>query len=309
MLSLNGDKSSRLIALINPDTDKFEKQKYKEIYLTEGESMPIETTDENKRKIFSKFLDLNKKLRLSEIENLMKAYDGKESVDGKLERVLVDGKNFVNESLKKYIDYGSEVNLFPVIKDPSYRLFVSGLSGSGKSTMIASFIKHNPPRKGAGVFLFSPVTDDPSLKPIKNLIQINIDAFEEEIEREIEIEDFPEGSICIFDDIETFKKGERNKYLELRDTIAERGRHQNLNLITVTHNATAGEITKVSIRESQYWLTFPQYNKRDASTLFKNYGGFSKSQIDQILSQKSRWCLLRKAIPQYAVFQHSVISF
>jgi hypothetical protein len=320
MLSLNEPKSEGkgankplgAIALVNPSKDKNTRQKFNEIYLVEDDDdlEPIETTDGNKRKIFKSFLDtFHKKLRLSEVDELMKAYDKSEIPKNKLERVMVDGLKFITESQKKFLDYGKETHLFPVIHDPSYRMFISGLSGSGKSTFICNFLKYNPPKKGSNVYLFSPVRDDPSLKSVKKLIQINIKDFEADVGREIEVDDFTEGSIAIFDDVETFKKGVKEPYLELRDALLERGRHVGCSTITVSHNPCGGNLTKASLRESQYFLLFPSTNKMDANKVLKNYCGFSSNEINQILAQKSRWAFIKKSIPRYCICEHSVLSF
>ena len=317
MLSLKpskDDKKSRIVALINPSKDKDSKQRFNEIYLVEDDEdlEPIETTDANKRKIFRQFLDLNKKLRLSDIDTLVKAYDKSEIPPNRLERVMTDGLKFLEQSLRSYIDYGKTTELFPVVeftKEPSYRMFISGLSGSGKSTFISQFIKFNPPKKEGKVFLFSPISDDPSLKNIKKLIQINLHDFEKEVGRSVEIDDFPENSICLFDDVETFKKGVKEPYLELRDMLLERGRHLGVSTITVSHNPCGGNLTKASLRESQYFLLFPSTNKMDCQKVLKIYGGLDNREIQQILNQKSRWCFFKKSVPRYAVFEHSVIAF
>jgi hypothetical protein len=79
-------------------------------------------------------------------------------------------------------------------------------------------------------------------------------------------------------------------------------------LISVSHNATNGHATKVQIRESQYWVLFPKFNARDTRNLLKVYGGLDKSEIDRIMSMNTRWLLYRKAVPKYAVGQHSVLA-
>jgi len=308
MLSLTG---GRKIATIDDDRKKF-------IFLKEDASdkdePEIDTTEEQKLNMFTKFLRLDKKLSPTEQDQITKAYEDESlvaSLSPKLHRKLEDGKLYVKESLKTHLDYGSAHELFPIVTDESYRMYVSGLSGSGKSHFIAEFLKHNKLReKGAGIFLFSPITNDKSLSKIKNLIQINLDGFREENKgRSLEPEDIPEGSVCIFDDCESFPKHVAKEYLELRDIIAERGRHRRVSLISVSHNATNGNTTKVQIRESQYWVLFPKFNARDTRNILKVYGGLGKEQIEHIMDMKSRWVFYRKAIPKYAVSQHSVISF
>jgi hypothetical protein len=303
MLSLN---SGRKIAIIDSDKKHC-------VYLKDdGEGEPeIETTRANKEKIFRKYLEMDKKLSHSELEMLLSAFKRDEEVEGKLNRKYHIAKEYVNDSLKRYLDYGSKTLLFPVVEEPSYRLFVSGLSGSGKSHFISEFVKVNKPKtKGAGIFLFSPVENDKSMTKIKNLIHLNLDDLEAEMKgKELTVEDIPEGSIVIFDDIESYQKHVAKRYMELRDIFLERGRHRDISTICVSHNAMNGHATKVSIREAQYWCLFPKFNARDSKVILKTYGGFEKNDIDEIMNMKSRWVFVRKSVPKYAVGEHGVIAF
>ena len=302
MLSL---RSGRKIAMIDNDKKRC-------IYLKDDKGQPaeIETTPEQRMKMFEKFLKLDKKLRQAEINLMKEKYDGRKvELPDKLFRKFEDASEYVENSLKKHLDYGFESELFPIIDDESYRMFVSGLSGSGKSHFIASFLKHNKPTtEGSGIFLFSPVQNDRALESVKNLIHLDLDEVEKELKKEFEVEDIPMGSIVIFDDIESYPKYVAKKYMDLRDIIAERGRHRKISLISVSHNATNGHATKVQIRESQYWVLFPKFNARDTRNLLKVYGGLDKGEIDRIMSMNTRWLLYRKAVPKYAVGQHSVLA-
>ena len=130
--------------------------------------------------------------------------------------------------------------------------------------------------------------------------------------KDLEIEDIPDGSVVVFDDLESFPKNIRKKYMDLRDTFLERGRghsegQKGISTITVSHNARNGNATKASIRESQYWVLFPTANKVDVKNLFKLYGGLDTKDIDLLMNQKSRWCFFKKSIPQYAIGEHSIV--
>jgi len=300
MISLT---SGRKVAILNEDKKDC-------VYITEEEDDPeLDTTREHKVEIFKKYLHLDNKLSTSDIKELVSAYEKGVEVDGKLNRKYHNAKDYVTESLKRHLNYGTDTNVFPVIEEDSYRIFVSGLSGSGKSFFISEFIKHNPVKKGAGVFLFSPVEDDKAMEKIKKLIRVNLDEVEKELKKEFTIDDVPEGSVVIFDDVESFPKKTAKRYLELRDIFLERGRHRSVSTITVSHNATNGNTTKASIRESQYWVLFPKHNARDTRNILKTYGGLEKHQIDEICDMKTRWCFYHKSIPRYAVGQHSIITY
>ena len=302
MLSL---RSGKKIAMIDGDKKRC-------IYLKDdkGQAAEIETTPEQRLKMFEKFLKMDKKLRQGEIDMMKRKYEGQRvDLPDKLLRKYEDANDYVEKSLKKELDYGLQTEIFPIIEDESYRKFLSGLSGSGKSFYISKFLKHNKPTKeGAGIFLFSPVQNDEALSNVKNLIHLELDELERKLKREFLVEDIPEGSVVIFDDIESYPKPEAKRYMQLRDIIAERGRHRKISLISVSHNATNGHATKVQIRESQYWVLFPKFNARDTRNLLKIYGGLDKSEIDKIMNMNTRWLLYRKAVPKYAIGQHSVLA-
>ena len=78
-------------------------------------------------------------------------------------------------------------------------MFVSGLTGSGKSYYIANLLKHNKPKF---IFIMSPVKDDPAFKSLKPTpIHLDILSYEQEFDKPFEIEDLPPESVVILDDI------------------------------------------------------------------------------------------------------------
>jgi DNA replication protein DnaC len=302
MLSL---RNGRKIAMIDGDKKRC-------IYLKEDKGQPaeIETTPEQRLKMFEKYLKLDKKMRQSDITLMKQKFEGdKVQLPDKLIRKFEDASEYVEKSLKKDLDYGFDTEIFPIIEDESYRMYISGLSGSGKSHFIANFLKHNKPTtEGSGIFLFSPIQNDKAMESIKNVIHLDLAEVENELGRELAAEDIPEGSVLIFDDIESFPKSVSKRYMEFRDICLERLRHRKSSTITVSHNATNGHSTKVSIRESQYWCLFPKFNARDTRNLLKVYGGLDKNEIDRIMSMNTRWLLYRKSVPKYAIGSHGVIA-
>lgn len=305
-------KNGTPIAMINKDKNDL-------IYVKddkEGDGETVDTTAENKLKIFTNYIHMNPKLSMKEINEMIQAYkDGTVEIDGKNSRLYDKALEFTKNSTRQYLDYGRNADLFPVIKEMSYRIYVTGMSNSGKSWWVKEFLKHNKP-KDALVFLFSPVKEDRSLKDVKNLVHVDINEFEEENKREMDIEDFPNRSVIVMDDVETETDLVlRKKYLKLRDEILQRGRHAHessgekefgISIITISHNPLGGTLTKNSIRESSYFLIFPHLNKRDSATLLKTYAGYTKHDIDEVMAQKTRWLLVKKSVPCYFIGEHSV---
>jgi hypothetical protein len=220
---------------------------------------------------------------------------------------------YVNVSLKRHLDFGDDIKLFPIITQPSYRCLISGLSGSGKSWFSSEFLKINKPRKGAGIFLFSPVENDSSFIKLKNIIHIKLENYEKEYEKKFELEDIPPGSVCIFDDCDTYDKQYRGYYIDVRNALLERGRHLGneigVSVIIIQHQAMGGirNRSDIVLRECEFYCIFPKYNVRDSQLLLKNYTSISTEKIKEIMDiDNSRWDFIKKSVPSYYVSQHDI---
>ena len=302
MLSLNNGTP---LAIINDNKDH--KIYYKDV---DNDTDPdIDTDIDQKIKIFKKYLERDDKLKKTEIDELINLYRNgeKEHNERRLSKILEKGIDYVNKSLKRYLDFPNTISLFPIITEPTYRLGIFGLSGSGKSRFASDFLKINKPPKTAGIFLFSPVQDDDSIK-IKNLIHIKLEKFYDEFQKDFEIEDIPKGSVCIFDDCDTYDKRYRELYQEARNKLLERGRHLGISTIIIQHQAQQGNRGRsdIVLRECQYYCVFPKYNVRDTQNLLKNYTSMTKEKIDEVLNINSRWCFIKKSVPSYFIGQHSI---
>lgn len=302
MLSLTNGQP---IAIINENKDK-------KIYFKDAlkdDEPEIDTDLNQKVKIFKRFLERDDKLKKTEIDNLVKLYKegNTEHEDRKISKLLEKGIDYVNKSLKRYLEFPNEISLFPIITQPTYRLFISGLSGSGKTKFCNDFLKVNKPSKDAGIFLFSPVTDDDSIK-IKNLIHLKLENYYDEFKKDFEIEDLPKGSVCIFDDCDTYDKQYRHLYQEARNKILERGRHLGLSCCVIQHQAMGGNRGRsdIVLRECEFYCIFPKFNKRDSQNLLKNYTSMTKDKIDEVMDiETSRWCFVKKSVPSYWISSHS----
>jgi hypothetical protein len=269
----------------------------------------IDTTDEKKIEIFDFFIERNKKLRKDEIEELKYGFRHHHDTteNKKLARIYDDAKEAVSDSLKHYLDFPKTTELHAIIdlkKGESYRMFVSGLSESGKSFYIAQFLKNNKPKH---IFIFSPVKDDPAyakLKPIP--LHLDLSTYAKDFEKEFEIEDIPAGSVVILDDTATDKYA--NLYKEVKYQLLERGRHLEISTIIVNHDAMAGNTkdAKAQLRECQYYVIFPRHNKVHCERLLKSYLGLPKDDIDMICDTDSRAILVKKSYPKYYIGEHTI---
>lgn len=276
------------IALLSDDT--IIKIKNTDDDDSDNDEAEIDTTPENKERILKRFSE--KKLKNMTFEK------------------------YLSNVLKKNLFFpkSCQITILPIIKQPSFRLSISGLSGSGKSSFTSEFINHNKKFntkvKGSAVFLFSPVHDDKSLKSINDIIHVDLNDFEAETEREFSLTDVPKGSICIFDDIDSFSgKKLQKKYQELRDVFLQRGRHNDVSVITISHSPMQGYISKSTNMECEYFVIFPSTNKRDSAALLKTYCFYDHEQIQDVLDTKSRWVFIKKSVPAYWISQREIKLF
>ena len=304
MLTFKKDKNRPLAVL----TD--EKGKQTEVFIkdTFDKKLPpeIDTTPEMKQKIFSEFLDLQKKLGSDDLKILQKAYKDETEIEApKLRNILKDGKQFVQDSLKYYLSFDSSIDVLPKFTEDAYAVYLSGASGAGKSYLISQLVSKHLPSRDSGVFYIGPFADDVSFKAIaKHIIPVDLDQFEKSERRSIEIEDFPEGSVLIFDDIESLPN---SKQVEaLRDRILSVFRHHKFKLYCVSHVGMSGNKTKKLLLECKYLVVYPSANYKQVENLLKVYMGLDKERCMLIKNQPSRWVLLSKAFPSYFVSQHSV---
>jgi hypothetical protein len=304
MLSFKKDKNRPLAVLADA------KGKQTEVFMKEtfDKKLPpeIDTTPEMKQKIFAEFLDLQKKLSNEDLKILEKAYkDGSELENPKLRNILKDGKRFVEDSLKYYLSFPESIDVLPKFSEDAYAVYLSGASGAGKSYLISQLISKHLPSRDAGVFYLGPFADDVSFKAIqKHMIPVDLQQFEKEERRPIEIEDFPEGSVIIFDDIESLPNAKQVE--ALRDRILSVFRHHKFKLYCVNHIGMSGSKTKKLLLECKYVVVYPSANWKQVSNLLTTYMGLDKEKLMLIKNQPTRWVLVSKAFPSYFVTQHSI---
>lgn len=311
MLSLA--KTDRAIARVNHSPADADDEQV--IYLDESGDNDarhaIAAPREHLVKIFEEHVKLDKRLTMRDVKELVDAYRrGVDELDGKLSRRYYDAKRYADESPKKFLIYPRGHELFPIIdfRKTSQRVFVSGQSNSGKSYLIAELLRRNKPGPQQAILMFSPFQHDTSYRELeKRLIRVDLDEFEKEEKRAFSYEDIPPNAIAIFDDIESSLDPARAKQLmHLRDVVLERGRHDGVSCITVSHNPLGANKTKASIRESGWLVCFPKTNSRDTRALLTKYAGFSARQVDELLDADTRWVVVCKRVPTYWVAQHAV---
>ena len=279
------------------------------LYMTpDKEDTDVDTSPENKIKIFTNYLKTDKKTSIKDIREMTDSFKaGLEThPNPKLDRKYENATTFVYDSLKHFLQFPPSTKIFPVVqKSKPYTIYITGMRGSGKTYFVKQFLKLNRDKARPVVFI-SPFPDDESMKGLKDIVPFDIDEIEAELERPFTIEDFPENAIVVMDDLEGFPKKKKIRLDDLRDKALTMGRHLGLSVISICHNPMDGNRTRTAIRESQYYVLFPQSNPRDTKVLLSTYAGYSTGMINEIVQSGSRFVFVNKSAPRYWISSSKV---
>ena len=97
--------------------------------------------------------------------------------------------------------------------------------------------------------------------------------------------------------------------MNLINSILTVGRHNNVSLLFIVHNATQGNMTKLLLLECQGIVMFPQnMTGRSAKYLLDQYLGLDKEQIKKIKQMKSRAITVMKTYPMIIVSENEIFN-
>jgi hypothetical protein len=199
-----------------------------------------------------------------------------------------------------------------VDEEQNERLYITGASGSGKSTYINNWLKmYLKVNRASKIFVFSKKDEDKSLDegiPTRNMMRIALDEsfLEDESLSTDDLKDPRGGRTCVvFDDIESVKNKDVLKEVRrLRDELLETGRSDKLDLIVVTHQIMNWKETKTVINESTSVTVYPRSGTAHAINSFlERYLGLDRNTRKRILSLPSRWVTISKSAPRYVLFE------
>lgn len=201
----------------------------------------------------------------------------------------------------KYAYISDPVGKFMQLPSSKVRiLFIGGPSGSGKSTYVSEYVKiFKKLYPESKVILFSMIEEDPAFEDIE-LKRIVLD--ESLVENPVTLEEVTEGSLIIFDDIDTMidKKLLDSLYTFQRQ-ILEMGRHKDVKCIITCHllGGANKKQMKVILNESHSITYFVGgANTHDFKYIVNEYLGLSKKDITKIMNLDGRWITFLVKYPQ-----------
>jgi len=231
---------------------------------------------------------------------------------------ILDGK--LNGTIISVAPKGDvNVNTFPVIRLPEESkfqiipdsnkerdiLYITGASGSGKTTFTAGYIKeYKKTYKKNEIYVFSALKEDETLDKLG--IQ-RVKVGNNLIEDPLTIDDF-KNSLVIFDDIDVISdKKVREAVYKILNSILETGRHTKTSCINTNHLPTAKNETRRILNEAHAIVYFPHSGSvRGINYLLTDYVGLTKEDIQVIKGMKSRWCCIFKNYPQIAMTERQL---
>jgi ABC-type dipeptide/oligopeptide/nickel transport system ATPase component len=183
--------------------------------------------------------------------------------------------------------------------------YITGASGSGKSTYCANYIKeYKKIFKKNNIYVFSALKDDESLDVISPK-RIKID--ERLISDPLSVVDFS-NSLVVFDDIDVISnKLWRKAVYQILNEILETGRHYKVSCLITNHLPTARDDTKRVLNECHSITYFPHSgNASSLKRLLTEIVGIEKEDMKKIKKMKSRWATIYKNYPQIAMTEQDI---
>lgn len=207
-------------------------------------------------------------------------------------------------------------------RDQIERLFISGASGSGKSTYLAKWLRQFLKQKGnkdAPIYIFSSVDHDPVLDDDAligpNIVRVLDEIDEDEIVTDpLGLDDFEDGSVIVFDDTMKIQHSKvRIMVFCLMESLLEIARHKNIQLVVTTHILNNYRSTKTIQTEATSVTVFPKYSGGlyHIKSYLEKKVGMSKMDLKKFLSMsnRSRWVTLFRSNPMYVMSAKKVYIY
>ena len=332
MFSLNEweegqDKPGQPIAIVRL---KPSNEKANILYL--HEKAPEAPTDKEMMEAIRQVEDENPQLRLSHTDEKDLILNLKEDKKPRKEQMAIAFrlvKETLNNCIGKEILFKDDKELIPVFvpredEKQNTRLMVSACPGAGKSYWInkvlhSAIAVYKTVSKGKPeLFVFSCQMEDPSLDEGLKLTRFTCDEsllIDEEngtLRDPFNVKDFRgknelAQNWIIFDDTESILNKDVNKRVEkLRNECLQQARHENLNVVTVSHELMNGGKTKPLISNSSHICIFPKAgNTSQIARFLKTYISLPPDEIEKITKKlDSRWVLICKKAPMYVLYSN-----
>ena len=224
----------------------------------------------------------------AELNDALKS--GLEPDDEELTKIFYNFLDYIKEKNCKFtLRTGGKLEPLPNPKIVE-KVLISGISGSGKSTFAAEYIRNYlKQHRGNEFYIISSVDEDDVLDKLEPE-RLDYNNIAEEGIHLNELED----SIVLFDDISTIQPKSVRKVVEgVRNSLLECGRHSRTSVIAISHLITNHHESRITLNEAQSIVLFPRSNARAIRKYLSEYQQFDKDLISRCLNLKSRWFMIK----------------
>jgi hypothetical protein len=266
----------------------------------------LSSPNQDVKELFSKkYKEQLKKLKPKQKEILINSLQNKTPpLDKSLIKLYEEGLKDIEQKGFNMIKSKQKVQVLPR-KDLCEKIYISGVSGSGKSTYTGKYIKEFKKMfKNDEIFVFSSVSSDSAFDKY-DPVRIPID--DDLLNEPFHITDF-EDSLTIFDDTDTIReKNYRNVVNDIKAEMIEIGRHYKARCIITSHMISDYRNTRQILNECTSITFFPKSSGQyHIKNYLKTHAGLDKEQINRILKLPSRWITIYRTYPSYIVWENGL---
>jgi len=217
-----------------------------------------------------------------------------------------DKENIIEKGFTKLCIKGdAKFQQIPNTKTEREILYITGQSGSGKSTYTYNYCKgYKKLYPDRPIYMFSSLDEDPSLDKIyPKRIKLDDTIWKDPIKAE-DLAD----SMVIFDDTDNLSdKKVRDAVYAILNHCLEIGRHYNISVVATNHLPTNSVSTRRILNECNSITYFPHGGSAGALRyMLERYVGVDKDFISRVKGMKTRWCSIFKNYPNICMTEKEI---
>ena len=214
-----------------------------------------------------------------------------------------DNEDLIKEFKRLKIPNDSRFQHMPDTTREREILYITGCSGSGKSTYTRKFIEQlKKAKKDIPIYPCSASPGGESLDSVKPL-RIQLD--ESLIEDPIDIKEFAD-SVVLFDTDVIPGKKIREAVYKIMNMGLEIGRHYKINMVITNHLPTNGRDTRRILNEKSSFTYFPHSANAKIKYFLTEYVGVDKKMITYFKKQNTRAVTIFKNYPMCYLCEREV---
>jgi hypothetical protein len=207
---------------------------------------------------------------------------------------------------------GGETKKFEVLpfieNEQRTAVYISGISGSGKSTSAAKYIDElrdlEDFKHYRVYFITNNSTEDKAFENMDGFYKLDINDL---YECNVHPSEFRE-SIVLFDDWTSIADKKIKEFVEsLLKQLLENTRKNKTQIIVVNHMTQDYSKTRSIISECESYFLYPQFNMNSVLKFLRSYLDLDNAQLEMIKKLDTRVLFIRKSAPRYIISEKKII--